>query len=486
MKLYQILRKGIIVSILYGLAAVCGYLGRLFLSHYVPLDEFGLFYSTLTFVLAFSIFCDISFGQILQVYIPELRKKQLWGKIKGYVTAVLCWQVVTRVLVISFLIAIAPFLANYYFKDPQAAILIYLFSFSFLLSGFGSFTAGLIGFHKFGTAAFLNLFRIFSFLAGIYFAFWFRRDVVFAAGAYLVSMLATDALTFILFLKRAMPRFFRVKMVFNKSMFMDMFKFGIMLTLSSLAMQIIGIADTLTLTYFRPLSELGIYQMALPTATIVTFLIAWPVGLMVPATLAHMARNQQKKLIEHIRILLLFFVVPIVAVLVVFSGEILQILFNQSSVLGAWMLRFLAVNQVLLLLIQFSNSTLTGLKRAKELLRISIIVSVVIVIMSIIGTMLFGPIGTILGYFVSFCVFLGLAGKAITKVCGAKTPWKEIIKILAIGALSTGIIYATSKLALPVLLNIAVSGLAGQAAYAVLAVWAGILDIELIKGIIKR
>jgi O-antigen/teichoic acid export membrane protein len=226
--------------------------------------------------------------------------------------------------------------------------------------------------------------------------------------------------------------------------------------------------------------------MALPTATIVTFLIAWPVGLMVPATLAHLARKQQQKLIEQMRTLLLAFVVPIVAVIAVFSGQILQILFSQSSALGAWMLRLLAINQVLLLLMQFSNSTLTGLKRAKESLRISIIVSIVLVVMSIIGTWLFGPIGTIIGYFVSFCFFLGLAEKAVKKVCGAKTPWKEIIKILAIGTVSTGIIYATSKLALPILLNIAVSGTIGLIAYAILAVLTGIINIELIKKILKR
>jgi O-antigen/teichoic acid export membrane protein len=251
-------------------------------------------------------------------------------------------------------------------------------------------------------------------------------------------------------------------------------------------MQIIGIADILTLTYFRPLSELGIYQMALPTAAIVTLLIAWPVGLMVPATLAHLERKQQQKLIEQMRVLLLAFVVPIVAIIIIFSGEILQILFNHSSVLGAWMLRLLAINQVLLLLIQFSNSTLIGLKRAKALLRISIIVSIVLIAMSIIGTWLFGPIGTILGYFVSFCVFLGLAESAVKKACNAKTPWQAIIKILAIGIFSTGIMCATSKLALPALLNIVVSGAVGLIVYAVLAVWTGILDFELIKNILKR
>jgi O-antigen/teichoic acid export membrane protein len=485
-KLHQIIRKGIIVSLLYGIAAFGGYLARLFFSRYVSLESFGLFYSVLTFVLAFSIFCDISFGQVLQVYIPELRKKRLWGRVKGYVMVVLCWQVITRVLVITFLIMTAHFFAENYFKIPQATGLIYLFSFAFLLSGFGSFSAGIVGFHRFGTAAFLNLFRIVSFLLGMFAVFWFRQDVIVTAGAYVVSVLATDALTFILFLKQAMPNFFRVRMVLDWLMIKQMFAFGLLLTISSLASQVIGMADTLILTYFRPLSELGVYQMALPTATVVTFLIAWPVGLMIPATLAHLGRARQKQVIVEVRTLLLAAVVPIAAILAVLSGDVLQFLFSQSSTLGSWMLRLLAINQTVFLLVQFSIGVLTGLKKAKELLRMSIIVSIAVIVLSILGVIVFGSLGTIVGYFLSFCIFLALAERSMRQACGASLQWRFVLKILSLGLLCAGTTYAVSLLALPLLLKLIVAGSAGLLVYTVGALISGVVRTELIRQVLQR
>lgn len=485
-KIHSFVRTGIIISILYGLAAVIGYFARLVLSRYVPVDLFGLFYSVLTFVLAFSIFCDLSFGQVIQVYIPELRKKRLWKKIKGYTVAVLSWQLLTRLLVIIFLIATAPFFASHYFKNPEATKLIYIFAFAFLLSGFGSFNAGLIGFHYFRTAAFLNLFRIASFLVCLIAGFLYRQELAIAAFAYVFSMLATDILTFILFLKKAMPNFFKVKMIINKEMIKSMFKFGFLLTLSSLALQAIGTADTLTITYFRPLKELGLYQMALPTATIVTFLISWPVGLMMPATIAQLGKAQQRKIIVEVRKLLLLAVLPIIAFFVVFSGEILNLLFKQTSELGAWMLRLLAINQAAFLFVQFSISVLTGLKKAKELLRISIIITVIVIALSIIGSKFFGVIGTITGYFLSFVIFLILARKTIYKACGAKTKFAIIAKIIIVGIICCGVIKAMSLLPLPTIINMIVAGIAGVIVYAGIVLLTGLFKIELVKKLLQR
>lgn len=486
MKFHQLVRSGIIVSILYGFAAVAGYLARLMLSRYVPLESFGLFYAVLTFVLAFSIICDMNFGQAVQVYVPELRKKRQWGKIKGYLLAVLGWQLITRVLVIGFLIALSQIFATHYFRNPLATPLIYLFAFAFLLSGFGSFTAGLVGFHRFASVAFLNLFRVLVFLGGLYAVFWFRQDVIVAGAAYVLSVLATDALTFILFLKRAMPRFFSVKAVLDRGMLKALFGFGVMLTLSSLAMQAIGAADTLTITYFRPLSELGLYQMALPTATLITFLVAWPVGLMIPATLAHLRKKQQRVIIENGRKLLVLAVVPIVAFFAVFATNILGVLFNQESALAGWMLRLLAFNQAVFLLVQFSTSTLTGLKRAKELLRISVIVTIVVIVLSVLGTKLFGSLGTIVGYFVSFCVFLALARTAIQKACGARTQFRFIIQAIVAGLATAGLMWGVSQFVTNSVLRIVLGGVAGMLAYTCIVFWGKLLDWSFVKKILAR
>ncbi len=486
MNFKHFVRSGIIVSILYGIAAVVGYLTRLFLSHYVSIDLFGLFYSVLTFVLAFSIFCDLSLGQLLQIYIPQLRKKRQWGKIKGYITLVLGWNLIMRLIIIAMLIATAKFFAINYFKNPASEILIYLFAFAFLLSGFGSFSAGLIGFGFFRTVAFLNFFRILLYLFGLYAIFWIKPNLIAATCAYVFSVLATDIMTFILFIKRAMPSFFKIKMLLTKEMVFDTFKMGITLTLCSLALQVIGIADTLTITHFRPLAELGLYQMALPTATFITSVISWPINLMMPATIAYLEKLQQRKAIQQVSHFLLFSVIPITSCVIVFSGEILQILFNQSSTLGTWMLRLLAINQAIFLFIQFSISSLIGLKRVKELLKISIIITSIIVLLSILGGFLFNAIGIILGYLFSFIIFLLLARHTIHKFCGTKPNFMVFMRGCALSLICIAVMSIIRLLNMPVIFKLILVGICSLPFYFWLTVSFGLIKPSLIIKRFKR
>ena len=127
--------KGSVIILLTSLlAALFGFLIRIFLANTISLEEYGLFYSMFTFFMFIGIFTTLGYGQSLIKFIPEFQVQKRKDLIDKTVLYVLIISLALRLIFIFAIVLLADYLTLNYFKVPLARPMIYLFCIFFSLT----------------------------------------------------------------------------------------------------------------------------------------------------------------------------------------------------------------------------------------------------------------------------------------------------------------------------------------------------------------
>ncbi len=123
----KVIKGSIIVLILTFLGSVFAYLIRVLYSHTLTVENYGLFYATLSLFAMTSIYIDLGFGYAIEYLLPKYIKSKDYSKAWNVFVHGLTVSLIMSVVVSIALIILAPFLANNYFKVAGSENLIYIF-----------------------------------------------------------------------------------------------------------------------------------------------------------------------------------------------------------------------------------------------------------------------------------------------------------------------------------------------------------------------
>ncbi|KYK25266.1 hypothetical protein AYK26_02180 [Euryarchaeota archaeon SM23-78] len=438
--------KGSVIILLTSLlAALFGFLIRIFLANTISLEEYGLFYSMFTFFMFIGIFTTLGYGQSLIKFIPEFQVQKRKDLIDKTVLYVLIISLALRLIFIFAIVLLADYLTLNYFKVPLARPMIYLFCIFFFINTFNSFMRAFFNAFqdmlKSGIIYFLRNFLTFIFII-VFFYFGLFKGALLPTYATITSF-ALGVLIFVPFvLKKLKP--IKSFLPFDKALFKKLTLFAFPSLFTDIAGLVIGYIDTLMLTYFLTLDKVGIYNAVLPTALIIVnfsgavYTVFFP---MVSELWEKKLREKLKNAITLIYRYLLVLTIPFVLILFAYSKTILRLLFGEAYVPGFLAMMILALGVILISLAKVNFAFLSGIGKPAKVTKIMIVAAVFNVIFNLILIPIIGIEGAALTTTLSYALMLILSYLAIKKEAKITFPIKIFVKILLIALIFIGSIY---------------------------------------------
>jgi stage V sporulation protein B len=404
--------KGTFIIVVFTfLAALAGYLTRVFLARALTPEEFGLFYSVFTLFMFILIFTDMGYNQSLVKYVPQYvssNKKKALSKLIKYVINANLILTATISIIIFFTSKI---IAKIYLDMPQASNIILLCILILILVNIVGFVQTLFqafqDMFNYGLFYFLNRFLFFIFVILLFYA-GFSNDVKLPIVAYILSCFFVLCLFgYHAYKLIAAPKIENKR--FDRKMFLKITQFAIPNMISTIAGTVIGYIDTIILTMMVSLSEVGVYNATISTILILSY-FGGIIAVVLFPLVSELLHKKKYKEVEQLIILLykysLLAIIPCALIMFFFSSIILRILFGEAFVIGAAAMSILSIGVIFLIIAQVNFAIINGLGMPAKITKITVVAALFNIAFNIILIPYLGINGAALTTTVSYLIMM--------------------------------------------------------------------------------
>ena len=446
----RLVKGSIIVFTSFIGAEIVGMFLRIFLSRSLEPGEYGLFYATFSLISFFALFRDLGLGAALVKYISEFAVHKKFADIKSSITTVLLVLtafgfVVSAVLFIfSHQIALAFFGKNRLYYQQAVSSLMILSAWFFVMVFYNLMQQAFQGFQNMLAYSSINFFNILAvLLLAVLFVSIFGIGVGGVALAYLIAAVVIGILSMIFFI-RGYPQVFREKASVSKPLLKKLFVFALPLFLGGLGGLIISYTDTIFITLFRTLPEVGFFQAAQPTAKILWYLPSTLTVVLYPMISELWAKREKKLLGGVLRFLTKFsfiLIIPFAFILIAFPEVVINLLFGPKYLEAATALQILSVAAIIYAPYEILAYAVAGIGKP------SIITKVVLSIafFNLVGNLAliprYGINGAATATLISFTIGLTLMFYYTRKFIRYTIPYSPLLKTAVGGVLTLLLIF---------------------------------------------
>lgn len=420
-------RGASVVFLMTLLAGVISYGTRIILARHLGPEDYGLFTSVFTFVALFLFFRDLGLGQALVKYIATYKIAEKYHELKTAIVSVLAIQLASSGFVSILFIALSNFLAVYYFKDPRAKlILMILMGYVFTSVLFTLAKQILNGLQENVLYSVMEpLKNLIILLLTILFFSW-----GFGISAAALPYLLVCPLIFLLFAPIILQKFsfFQYKIVSFKENSKALVQFGLPVLATDVGGRIIGYIDTLMLTYMRTLTEVGVYNVVLPTAVFFILVSRAISSVIFPMTSELVFRKDYSRLRTGIGLLhryTFIIAIPLVFTLFAFSSLFIELFFGKEYLAGALAFQILLVGVILFMVAGINNTIIAGMGEPQAVTKIIFAAAILNVVVNLVIIPTFGITGAAFATSLSYTLVLILSTRHLTRKIGMKFPWKQ-------------------------------------------------------------
>ena len=413
----------------------------------IGVEQYGLFSISLA---VFGIFITISLlgmGDGVIRFVSFYKGRSDQRRIKGVITSALKITLPISLISATFLFFASDWIAVTFFHNIELSILLKVFAFGVPLDilriiFFSSIKAfQRVEYEVYGKSIAENVVKVVLTLVVVYLGF----GVIGAAVAYIISILVSFILSFYFLEKKVFP-ILKTKIKSIRSDKSLLF-YSLPLLFTSFVFLIIQWTDTLMLGGLRTVSEVGLYNVALPTASLL-YLFPSAIRTLFFPILSEIHAQGKKATFKSIYRTVIKWIMVVNSIifvfLVVFSHQIIRILFGEAYVqdkifffgwnisLSALALIILASGMILGEFLTPSKDTLMVLKKTKLIFLNTAVGAMFNVVLNYILIPPYGIIGAAIA--TSFSYFLitimqGVEAYFITRI----NPFKvNCIKIVVI------------------------------------------------------
>lgn len=404
------------ILIMSAVAGLISYGTRILLARTLGPIDYGLYSSVLTFVIFFLFFRDFGLTAALIKKIAEFKVQEKYAEIKTAIISIFSIQLVCSVVMGTVFFLLAEFLARSYFHDARAAtilkllILYVVFSVLFITQ-----KSSFLGFQRNVLFGSFDVSKNLTVLLLTLLFFYFNLGVLAPILAYVFVPIVLF-IFYLPFFLRTFP-FFSHKSIPGKSTTKDLILFGLPVFASAIGGKVIGYFDTLFLTYFRTLAEVGIYNIILPSAMIFVD-IGTAVGMVIfPLSSELSAKNDQQKLSAGLDLVHRYFfalVLPFIITITFFARYFIIAFFGEAYGSGTLAFQILLLGVLCLMVGGINNSIIMGMGHPKAVTKIVLWAALANVLCNLILIPRFGIIGAALATLVSYVLILILSTRVAT------------------------------------------------------------------------
>lgn len=340
---------------------------RMFLARSLTVAEYGLFYAIFALISFFILFRSLGLGSALGKYIPEFTVRKQFAKIKSAMASVLLVQAIFGLIVSAILFILSDQIALAIFGTLDASLPFRILSVWFFVAILYSLMqATFQGFQNMPAYASINFFNLLLILLlAVLFVGVFGMGVSGVAFAYLIAAAVVGLFSLTFFIMRY-PHVFREKVSVTKPLFKKLLMFALPVFVGGFGGLILSYTDTLTITLFRTLPEVGFYQAAQPAAHILWYLPGALTVVLFPMISELWARQEKKSLGGALHFLTKFsfiLIMPAAFLFIAFPEIVINLLFGPSYLPGAMVLRILGAAAIIHALFAILGCAIQGIGR---------------------------------------------------------------------------------------------------------------------------
>lgn len=482
--------KGFAINIVMAFAiAILGYLTRIILAKNLSLKEYGLFYAVFSFVSFFNLFRDLGVGatsiKMISSYAASKNKKE----IKTTFLSALLFQGTIVVIISLLLMVFADYLSLNFFKGDAFFVIIFL-ALSYIFSLTQDITSALSsGFQNMFYANISEFLRhvviIFILLIGIN----YNRTAVLPAFAYFIVMLLLPILHLRIVLK-FMPDFFRIASGNKIAKIKDMLKFAFPILISSIGGMLIAYSDTIMITYYKTLEDVGIYNAAIPISMILWYFGNSIAAIMLPVISEMWQKKQKEYVREGIALLHKYSfaaIIPFALLFVSFPEIIIRILFGEKYLGAALALQILSVGAIMYNIAIINANILVGLGKPKINSKIMIFAAIFNISLNTVLIPRYGIAGAATSTATSYFLIFVLNTINLKRLTNAKIPLMQYAKTIVGGLIFLGVLtYLKNAIQMSLYPKAAIITTISLLIYSGYLVLVKVIDLDEVKEISSR
>lgn len=387
--------------------AVLSYLFRLFLAQSLDVVSFGLFYSIIAFVGIFSPLQDLGLTIAMPKFVAEFKAKR---RMKSAAEAIFTSMTIQTTIMIIMAVVIAllsGWLAENYFgmQDAVLPLMLILVSsvFGVVITSLQTAHQGLSRFAAFSVVEPLRMTIVFAIAVPLIWLGTTGAAVAYAGAAAIVSA----------YMIISIKKHVKKKLSFSSKMGKKLILFGLPVFLGGMSTVILTYTDTIMLTVFRSLEEVGFYHVALPTSRLLWF-FAIAISVILLPMVSEMWARKDKKNVTHLTSLLIkisfIVIIPLAILLIAFPDIIIRLLFGEAYLAASGALQILAVTAIFYTIFAIANTTIIAINKPIITTKVTAIIAGINVLLNFIFIPQFGIVAaaaaTAISYFIGAMIFV--------------------------------------------------------------------------------
>jgi O-antigen/teichoic acid export membrane protein len=399
---------------------------KLILARHLGPADYGYYAMIITITSFFTIFSCLGLSDGLVRFIPLYSSKKEY--INGYLKIIKLIQTVTSLSISFLLILSAKEITTFFGFSKEFIDLLYISALMVPLKVFiNSYTAFIISFKKTFISKFgENIVFSFVLLVGSIFLLIFDLDVKFAV----ICLLIAYIIIFIYY--KINSKKLIVKTEEEKYELKRWFKYSTPLLFASVVGYLINWTDNLVIGKFLTESELGIYSVAF---SIAFYLFMGPKlfsGIFLPVMTKYYEEDKLtfKKVFNQLRLWALYFSLIVGSVFIIFSKQILNILFGKEYVPGHTSVIILSISFILTSYFYYSEQLLQLNDKTTKILLVDILVLILNVAITIPLVNTIGITGAAIGSAISYFLTRFIIHEISKKYIKIKHDYKQIFKMV--------------------------------------------------------
>ena len=448
-------------------AAFFAYLFRMLLARNLSLAEFGFFFALLALGGLLAIFRDLGLSQATYYFVPRFLAQKRFGKLKGFVLSIMTMEFIMGCAFVLLILLFSSVLINSYFHAGTFLILL-LFAFCFFLNSLEMMFQHLFNaFHNRFLFSLQTVARSVLIFALTFAAFHFISGIAAPLTMQLITYALLLIAASIAFFWRMFPSFF--KTVAQKTHVPALISFGMVATASLVGLLLLSYTDTLLLTYFRTLEEVGLYNAAVPIITLMLY-IPLSIGAGFASLTSELWIRREKKLLRSIIHIAskytLIFLIPLAGVLILYPELVLRLLFGDTFTQAYSALAILAFGAIFYGLGQIYLQSLMSIEGPMSNLRILLGVAAFNLVANILLIPRFGIVGAAIATCTSYVLIFLISSWTLYRKLSFRDSLWPYAAILLCGALFVwSVSYLKSAVHFPLFVSLALILAASGALY---------------------
>jgi len=437
--------KGASVFVMGGyLTSGAGFFIRLLLARKLSIEEFGVYYATLSFLGLVGLLKNLGFNRALVKFIPEYLAENNRQAIAKAVWMNMGLSILTSGSVVVLVLVFLEEIAEHYFHYSGASKILPILLGYFLIANLNSVVASV--FHGFKKPVYLT-------------ASDFAENALILLGIALIPSLDIVRVSVVTLVGSGLVLIGSLMVLcrmvdlagagtwFSKRIFLQMASFALPSASTTIATKSMGRVDTIMLTYFKTVADVGLYSVAAPFARLFISLGSGLGKIVFPYSSELVYRRKGRELMEVIRQIqrtLFWLTVPLALFLILAAPYILPAIYGSKFNESVMACQIIILGGVIHAISLININVINGIGYPLKVTGIVVASGIMNTAANVILIPLLSFVGAAVSTVVSYAVTFVLSNYYLRKTTGLGMEGKVFLRIGFAG----GVVFVASRVLL--------------------------------------